>query len=245
MRVLSLPGRGYRTNPYFDAFCDALRDAAVEVVAPRSRATMMFRFDILHIHFPEHYVLDHPLGTALRRGLAFLAYATIAKLLGKKVVWTVHDALPNHSRNGWLLWPHLRYVRALIDAYIFMSPASEARFFAAFPRRDGVAVWHLPHGTFDIAAMVPAQRDALRRELTGGVDCLLVSYIGEIKPYKNVEALPKSHPKILRNDQSRSWLPVASSPRATPLSSRGRWPSSAPNASCACRNTSPTSGWRN
>ncbi len=195
LRVLSLPGRGYRTNPYFDAFCDALRDAAVEVVAPRSRATMMFRFDILHIHFPEHYVLDHPLGTALRRGLAFLAYATIAKLLGKKVVWTVHDALPNHSRNGWLLWPHLRYVRALIDAYIFMSPASEARFFAAFPRRDGVAVWHLPHGTFDIAAMVPAQRDALRRELTGGVDCLLVSYIGEIKPYKNVEALAQIPPK--------------------------------------------------
>lgn len=191
LRVLSLPGRGYRTNPYFDAFCDALSDAGVEVVARRSRAATMFRFDILHIHFPEHYVLDHPLGTALRRGLSFLAYATIAKLLGKKVVWTVHDALPNHSRNGWLLWPHLRYVRALIDAYIFMSPASEARFFAAFPRRAGVAVWHLPHGTFDIAPMAPAQRDALRRELTGGVDCLLVGYIGEIKPYKNVEALPQ------------------------------------------------------
>ena len=111
------------------------------------------------------------------------------------MVWTVHDALPNHSQNGWLLWPHLRYVRALIDAYIFMSPASEARFFAAFPRRGTASpVWHLPHGNFDIAAMVPAQRDALRRELTGGVDCLLVSYVAD-QALQDVEALAKSAPK--------------------------------------------------
>ncbi|MGO8918816.1 MAG: hypothetical protein ACLQJR_23185 [Stellaceae bacterium] len=194
IRVLSMPGRGH-TIPYVDAFCDGLDEAGMEVVGVRSRAAKMFRFDILHLHFPEHYVTERSARSAVLNATALLICALITKLLGKTIVWTVHDVLPSRQRHRWLLWPYLWCMRALTDAYVFMSRTSESQFFAAFRRPKRVVISHVPHGSFEIPSMSRAQRDELRGDLTGGADCLLVGFIGEIKPYKNIGALAQLPPE--------------------------------------------------
>lgn len=187
IRVLSLPGRG--PHPYVDAFCDALERAGMHIVDARSRAARTFRFDILQVHFPEHYVTERSAGSAALNAVALLVFAAMAKLLGKKIVWTVHDVLPSRRRHTWLLWPYLWCMRALTNAYVFMSRASEPQFFAAYRRPKRAVIAHVAHGSFDIQLMPPARRDALRRDLAGSEDCLLVGFIGEIRPYKNIETL--------------------------------------------------------
>jgi hypothetical protein len=77
----------------------------------------------------------------------------------------------------------------LVDAYVFMTPSSEVEFKRRFPRTEKKPVWHVPHGPYPASATSPQRRSELRQRLSGGADCLLVGFFGDIRPYKNAEAL--------------------------------------------------------
>ena len=88
-----------------------------------------------------------------------------------------------------LLQLYLLCVRVLVDAYVFMSPSSEAEFVKSFPRAREKTAWHVPHGPYPVAAVSPQRRAEPRERLSGGANCLLVGFLGDIRPYKNPEAL--------------------------------------------------------
>ena len=113
----------------------------------------------------------------------------VTRLLGKKIVWTVHDVIPVRARHVRLLKLYLLCVRVLVDAYVFMNPSSEAEFQRIFPRARKKISWHVPHGPYCVSAISPERRAELRERLSGGANCLLVGFLGDIKPYKNPEAL--------------------------------------------------------
>jgi glycosyltransferase involved in cell wall biosynthesis len=147
-----------------------------------------FKFDVLHIHWPEFYVIERPIYLALILAPTVLFYMLITKLLRKKIVWTVHDVTPMKRRHSRLLRLYLLCVRVLVDAYVFMSPSSEAEFVKLFSR-EKKTVWHVPHGPYPVAAVSPERRAELRERLSGGANCLLVGFLGDIRPYKNPEVL--------------------------------------------------------
>ena len=110
-------------------------------------------------------------------------------MLTKKIVWTIHDVLTVKARHTRLLQFYLLCVRVLVDAYVFMSTSSEAEFIKLFPRARKRTAWHVPHGPYPVSAISSQRRSELREQLTGGANCLLVGFLGDIKPYKNPEAL--------------------------------------------------------
>jgi hypothetical protein len=109
----------------------------------------------------------------------------VTKLLRKKIVWTVHDVVPMKDRHVRLLRLHLSCVRALVDAYVFMTPSSEAEFVRLFPRARKETAWHVPHGPYPVSPIPPGRRAKLRERLSGGANCLLIGFVGDIRPYKN------------------------------------------------------------
>jgi beta-1,4-mannosyltransferase len=189
LRILSLPAEVSRGNPYIRYFCDALEKTDITVVNIHTIRAKFFRFDILHIHWPEFYITERPFYIAALLAPTVLTYMIVTRLLGKKIVWTVHDVIPGRARHVRLLKLYLLCIRLLVDAYVFMNPSSEAEFVRIFPQARKKIAWHVPHGPYPVSAISPQRRAELRERLSGGANCVLVGFLGDIKPYKNPEAL--------------------------------------------------------
>ncbi len=189
LRILSLPGTEFGGNPYSKYFCDSLARVGLSVVNIHTLQAKCFKFDVLHLHWPEFYVTERPIYVAMLLAPAVMLYMIMTKLLRKKIVWTLHDVMPIKVRHTRLLGLYLLCVRALVDAYVFMSPSSEAEFAKIYPRTRRKTAWHVPHGPYPVPEISPQRRAELREQLSGGADCLLVGFLGDIKPYKNPEAL--------------------------------------------------------
>jgi beta-1,4-mannosyltransferase len=191
LRILSLPGKDCEegSNPYTKLFSEALEKAGMFIVNIHTSQGKCFKFDVLHIHWPEFYVTERPVYIAMVLAPTILVYMLVTKLLRKKIIWTVHDVIPTRARHARLLQFYLLCVRVLVNAYVFMSPSSEAEFIKIFPRARKKTAWHVPHGPYPVSAISPQRRAELRERLSGGANCLLVGFLGDIKPYKNPEAL--------------------------------------------------------
>jgi hypothetical protein len=189
LRILSLPGKDTTANPYITHFCEALEHAGMSTINIHTFDGKRFNFDILHIHWPEFYVTERPIHIALVSAPAIIFYILITKLLRKKIAWTVHDVIPIKARNPRLLRFYLFCVRLLIDAYVFMNLSSEAEFVKRFPRAKTKILWRVPHTPYPVSAISPQRRAELRERLSGGSNCLLAGFLGDIRPYKNPMAL--------------------------------------------------------
>ena len=189
LRVLCLQGRNFGGNPYVRLFCESLERSGVCVIDCRTSQAKYFKFDILHLHWPDLYVTLRRFYIATIIAPTILIYMLVAKALRKKIVWTVHDVLPLRVRHRRLLNLYLFCVRVLVDAYVFMSPSSETEFKNLFPRARKKRTWHVPHGAYPVSATSLQRRAEMRERLSGGANCLLVGFLGDIRPYKNTEVL--------------------------------------------------------
>ena len=156
----------------------------------------MLKFDILHLHFPEHLVTERSLQSALVAGPLFLAYVVAIRMAGKKLVWTIHELAP--KRRNWLAQPFLWCIRMLANAYVFMNRTSEAEFFKRFPGESRKINCRVPHSAYPVTKISAADRNIARFSLTQGAECLLVGLLGEIRPYKNPIALQYLPPSDLQ-----------------------------------------------
>lgn len=187
MRVLAIPGPRYPQNSYFPLLWSALEAQGAKMIDPRSVAALTIRFDILHVHFPEHLVTERSLPFALSVGPLFVAYVAVARLAGVKLVWTIHEVSPRDRR--WLARPYLWCVRRLTNAYIFMNQNSEDEFFRRYNRERQKSVCRVPHSAYPAAMITGARRSDMRTSLTHDANSLIIGFLGELKPYKNPAVL--------------------------------------------------------
>jgi beta-1,4-mannosyltransferase len=187
MRVLSIPGRRHAQNSYFSLLWDALEGAGVKMVSARTAGAVTFKYDILHVHFPEHLVTERPLYSAVIIGPLFLAYVAASKITGKKLVWTIHEVEPTHRH--WMARPYLGCMRMFTNAYIFMNRTTEEAFFKRHPGERRKVISRIPHSAYPVTNIPAARYSDVRASLTKGIDCLLVGSLGEIRPYKNPSVL--------------------------------------------------------
>jgi beta-1,4-mannosyltransferase len=186
LRVLSIPGARHAQNSLFPLLWQALQRAGLEMVSARSTSALTLRFDILHVHLPE-VLVEKPLHRALAIGTLFLAYVALARTAGKKVVWTIHEVTPSLKYPLTLCF--LKCMRAMTNAYVFMNRTSESEFLRRYPSQRHKVLWRVPHSSYPTTKISEANCEDIRRSLTGGLDCMLVGYLGEIRPYKNPTVL--------------------------------------------------------
>lgn len=187
MRVLSIPGRRHAQNSYFSLLWDALEGEGVKMMGVRTRAALTLKYDILHVHFPEHLITERSFFSALVIGPIFVAYVAAVRVAGKKLVWTIHEVDTTHRH--WLARPYLWCMRKLANAYVFMNRTSENGFFKRYPAERNKVIWRIPHSSYPVTKISAARRIEVRTFLTEGVDCSLVGSLGEIRPYKKPDTL--------------------------------------------------------
>ena len=195
LRLASFPGV-LPTNPYQRLLYQHLEPLGIRVVGDaRFDAGWLWRarrdVAVLHFHWPQSY-WRHERGPArLQRPLSYVKVAVLAarfalaRLLGYRVVWTIHQVYPHElasrrlDRLGARAVARLSHVLIVHDESTRESAIAELGSFAA---RAAV----VPHGSY-IGVYPPGlARDAARAELGVAAGAVVFLCFGHLRAYKDV-----------------------------------------------------------
>jgi glycosyltransferase involved in cell wall biosynthesis len=185
-RVVAPFPRRVAGNPYCDLLYGRLTalGVAVEPEAELSVAWLVrhrARVGVLHLHWPEFYYRGRG-GTVTVRSLGgFLACLAVARLLGYRLVWTIHNALPHEPH------PADRLVRAVLLRIARTAVHSRAARRALPPGGQLPAV--VPHGNYVGAYPDTVSRDEARRALDLGAGERVLLCFGQVRAYKGLADL--------------------------------------------------------
>lgn len=190
-RVACLPPLA--TNPYQRLLYDALSDVGVELV-PNARLKLSWlvrsrrAVDVLHFHWPEGYYRFRRGPQWLRGALswadvgAFTLRVAVAKALGYRVVWTVHQMRP-HESDGRIDAVAAKLLGRLVHGLV----AHEEHTAAQVRRELGREAAVIPHGSY-VGAYPPGPGRAESRKRLGlEEDDVVFLLFGHLRAYKDVD----------------------------------------------------------
>jgi len=197
LHVLMLPD--YRAdNPYQSLLVGGLEQEGVTVEFPKgyrrllpiTRAVMdcQKKPDILHLHWLRPYARDSNLASAFLYRAKMLLDLSLVRLLGPRLVWTIHNLKPHESK-----WPRLdhwlrRVLLRLTDKAIVHSHGAQVEVCREYGcSSNKLAV--IPHGHYRDFYGPPIDRSRARELLGLPQDKRAILFFGMIRPYKGVESL--------------------------------------------------------
>ncbi len=206
-----------RQNPYVSLLGSALQaqDPGLEWwvtvdLSPEWAAAYGDRLDVLHLHWPElFYQAERVLGR-FRTILAFLKTLAELQQRGVALVYTVHNLLPHEVRWPWLDRLATLWLLRRADAIHVHDPetAREVGRLRWGGRRRGV--WIIPHGHYIDAYPNVHTRAEARAYLDLPEEAFVYVFLGQIRPYKGLDALLDTFRRIARE---RDRLVVAGNAR--------------------------------
>jgi beta-1,4-mannosyltransferase len=175
-------------NPYQHLFYSALKDTRFfgsAVINDRWLKSNAHEFDALHIHWPENLWRRRGKGAmGALRVIGVRRYLKLAKCLGLKLIWTVHN-LEHHEGVNWIDRLGYRILAKESDLVICHSHyAAEALI-----QRDRPAgrVVIMPHGNYDGIYPPPRPRNIVLKELGLNPERPVVCCLGRIRYYKGID----------------------------------------------------------
>jgi glycosyltransferase involved in cell wall biosynthesis len=174
-------------NPYCDLLYRGVAATGTRVV---DRAELRLpwivrnrgRVQVLHLHWPELYYRGPGGRVTVRSAAGFVAALLAARVLGYRIVWTVHNALPHERRSAAdraLRWVLCRTARLVVHG-------ESARRVLPHGGRDATVV---PHGHYIDAYPRGVERAEARRRLgLGDADVVFLSF-GQVRAYKGIPDL--------------------------------------------------------
>jgi glycosyltransferase involved in cell wall biosynthesis len=187
-------------NPYLSLLYEHLAPYDFELAACR-RLSLRWLWEhrrggggVVHLHWAEIlYRFDRgpvrlrPLASWLRLGISATRIA-VARTLGYRIVWTVHQVYP-HERRG----RERDRAAALVLARLANVVIAHDEATAEVVRRElGVTARVVPHGSY-VGFYPPGRpRDEVRAELGLPQDAFVFLCFGELRGYKGVERLLKA-----------------------------------------------------
>lgn len=185
-------------NPYLELLYGALADQGIELEPDRGCLRLRWlvaarhRVGFLHVHWPEGLYTFQRGPAPVRAALSWpklLIFATrlrVARWLGYRLVWTIHQVYP-HDRRAHRLDLLAGKVLARSCGVLVAHDASTAR--AAREELGASTVDVTAHGSY--AGVYPAgrPREVVRSELGIPGDAVVFLSFGELRAYKDVDVL--------------------------------------------------------
>jgi glycosyltransferase involved in cell wall biosynthesis len=176
-------------NPYNDLLYTAIREAGAEVREYASWPLLLSHWDILHIHWPESLLETKSWLHARWSEVKYLRLLDRARSKGTRIVWTVHDLKPHD-----LVFPELerRFWQAVldrIDGVIGLTRTGLELAHQRFPHLASRPSFVVPHGHYRGRYPNEIDKAEARRRLGVEGGGAVITYFGQIRPYKNVPRL--------------------------------------------------------
>jgi len=205
MKVLFLPD-GSRGNPYQLELAEALRRRGVNVTLSNGIGSLPIlgaiwihgKPDILHLHWTHGFVVGSTCVKTFLKALRFLTELVLARLIGVRVVWTVHNLLQHERKHSGLELFFNRILVWLYDQLIVHCDAAIEELMRSYrlPGRFRHKIKVIPHGNYVSSYPNQVSREEARGRFGLAMDELVFLYLGQIRPYKGVPELIDAFLKV-------------------------------------------------
>lgn len=183
-----------QANPYGGLLARGLAEVGVELVAGHAeelteswlRANRQ-RVDVLHLNWPHYMYHAAGLEERVERAAELIGNLTLARALGYKIVWTVHNLYPHDSGHFALDRLVRLSLTHMATAIIAHCDYARQQVQQHFRRSDNVFV--IPHGHFIDAYPNTLSRAEARRQLGLVNQQFVYLFFGNVRFYKGLEQL--------------------------------------------------------
>src|SRR5436190_15804482 len=187
-----LPLDSERANPYGGLLARALASHGVALepgwsLDPDWVQAQHGRIHALHLNWIHRFYAGPDPAERRRKFRAFTAGLVLARRLGMRIVWTMHNLYPHESSDPKMDRRALRLVCALAHSVIAHCRHAANLLAEHFGRTAGVYV--IPHGHFIDVYPNTVDRTSARRRLGLPDAALVYLFFGYIRPYKGVDRL--------------------------------------------------------
>lgn len=191
MKILSNPAfANEQANPYNALLFRGVIENGSSVDEYSHTRLLTNRYDILHYHWPDGFI-NNPslLKSFFRMGILLIALV-ICRLRKTAIIWTVHNIFPHDACYPSLAKRFLTFFSHRVDGLIFLSNHSRSQFFETYPPHNPKpATAVIVHGHYKGAYPEKMAKAASRTKLGLPFESSVLLFFGQIKPYKNIDAL--------------------------------------------------------
>lgn len=176
-------------KPYNSLLYGSLQQLGVRVREYEARHLLQGHVDIWHIHWPESLIETKNGIGAWISAQQHRLLLQIARRRGIKLVWTIHDLIPHDLVYPRIEWPFWYDVIRRVDGVIALTQKGLDLACERYPRLQAVPAFVIPHGHFRDAYPKTVSREEARRSLGIAEEKRVITYFGQVRPYKNVPRL--------------------------------------------------------
>ena len=190
IKVLAFPAfKNKKVNPYNYLLYNNMEKNNVVVEEFSFRKCFMLNYDVIHIHWPEIYLSSNYFVKAFLGSLLLIASFFYAKLLGKKIIWTVHNLKPHK-----ILYPRLNTIfwwsfYNVVDGVVSLSKSNELQLQHTTAQSERWKKKVVYHGLYTDIYENTVDKVTARSKLIINENANVYLFLGLIRPYKNIETL--------------------------------------------------------
>lgn len=206
MKIVFLPLDRSNNNPYQRSLVQHLTDLDVDIEGGSAgsfflhSALMQWKPDVIHLHWLHSYFTRSSLLKSLISAVLFLSELVILKLIGVKIVWTVHN-LKNHNNK------HLQIdrictaaVARIAHGIIAHCEVAKQEIITTFNLKNADKIFVVPHGNYIGCYENKLSQTEARQALGISESEVVLLFLGLIRPYKGVIELIDTFDQISHND---------------------------------------------
>lgn len=206
MKILFLPN--WSDNPYQSDLASALKKRGVTVImGGRSGIDRLpilgaigahGKPTVLHLHWTHPYLLGRSHTRSIIRSMRFIVELFIVKLLGIKIIWTVHNLLDHEMPYPQLEFFFNRLLVRLYDRLIVHCAFAREAIIRTYKLPDHYRkkIHVVPHGSYIDTYENSLSRQESRAMLGLGERDIVLLYFGTIRPYKGVLRMTETFRKL-------------------------------------------------
>jgi glycosyltransferase involved in cell wall biosynthesis len=184
----------WRENPYLDLLEGGLRQHGVacakdpnDGVNWRWLLAQRGQVQVLHFHWLEyHYDRPTPFASVVAL-VAFILKVVLAKGLGYRIVWTVHNLQPHEQKHPKLDYACWWIMARLAHVAIAHCQDTRCRLIQRFALRRHAHIHVLPHPNYVGVYPNTVRREEARQQLGLAQASTVYLYFGAVRPYKGIE----------------------------------------------------------
>ncbi|MEM9186223.1 MAG: glycosyltransferase [Planctomycetota bacterium] len=205
LRIVFLPR--VVTNPYLPSLAAPMERAGHEVAMGPGGPLLLWRFgpiwrcDVVHVHWPQQYLMGRGWLAALAKSAVFLSLLWLLRLRGARIAWTAHN-LTNHEavypRTQWLLTRKLIAASHVVLVHSQACGDAVAGYFKLrrLGKRGQSKLRAVPHAHYIADYPHSVGRGEARERLGVPADAFTYLFVGALRGYKGVSELIEAFGKL-------------------------------------------------
>lgn len=152
-----------------------------------------WKIDVLHIHWTHPFVTENSKILAIIKSMSFSCELMLLRLLGVKIIWTIHNIAGHDSKFKYLESSFNTFLAGISDKLIVHCPSSKREIEKLYKNKS---ITVIPHGNY-IGQYKNTMTSHQARELLNiSEGDTVFLYFGQIRPYKGIPELIYTFKKL-------------------------------------------------